>query len=641
MLILNIHIYYFRIMADEYIKEFLSFTAIDKKRRSAILSCQICEIQIKGRRLENMVKCKCNIIVFCCYFCRSKSQHFKKCSSNEEVHINPFIEDKDRLPVEIRKINIELNPQIFYKVQEHEEAFYRELLSEEPIFKDLKYKFNNKNKHDLRELDSDPWFCTALGLGLVKPAPFIQIPKEFEKRHQFEKVDMAIKYLRCGAAYGITVAEYMAGRLIIEYHGFEFLELDLRDGLDFLARVIHKRSNDHRAAMIYKQKSNFFSQIIDVKRKIKETLLNTNKASITKPDEKNSKIMYINLDGTTGIGSYIYSKCIDCINILSSQQLKCYFDSQCLTLFSDDLLSVHQYFEHMTKKLFPYTKGIIKLNINPYHWETDNGVENKHSIRYIDSPNFNKEEAFNDLLKVNEGLESLSNTSFTQYICQHPHTNLKHGGICETCLQTGKDRILAVASQGYAISLNYVTKIQGTLVYGVIFQSDENKIEYETFIPYAKQDINSIVRLLSFHSADIDPRLISLEKNIYWSIIWYFGSISNGLKVIGGNNLYNKAFSQRRNISQKTTTVHGLKHKLIKENFITNMTTVRKWRYSCKSTTCNNLEDIGNFKSCGACKSSIAIKYCSIECQKNDWNHHKPNCKLTLNNIKRKGKKQK
>lgn len=46
---------------------------------------------------------------------------------------------------------------------------------------------------------------------------------------------------------------------------------------------------------------------------------------------------------------------------------------------------------------------------------------------------------------------------------------------------------------------------------------------------------------------------------------------------------------------------------------------------SCENPACNNVSGFGGMKCCGRCKM---VAYCSVQCQRADWNVHKKYCKL-------------
>ena len=311
--------------------------------------------------------------------------------------------------------------------------------------------------------------------------------------------------------------------------------------------------------------------------------------------------------------------------------------------------------------------------------------------RYVTAPNFDPEASLNDLKRVCEGIEDIDQADHTRYVCHHMKEDVQFAPrkVCQFCFTTGVDRVRAVASGAYCISKNHVINNTGLLSFGVIYQTErkyegeENNLStcHETFVSYCKEDISVILRLLSINSSDIDPRMICLDADIFWSIIWFYGSVTKALKEIGGEKLYNKGFGihevyddtfhELGQVSDEKIREHGgdedpenllgklteifrnkvglnsdtdlsSKMTLIEDNFVSTMQNrKRQWRYCCKNTSCHQLEDSDNFKSCGGCKISLAVKYCSIGCQREHWSEHKLDCKSVHNQVNNSSKQTK
>ena len=85
--------------------------------------------------------------------------------------------------------------------------------------------------------------------------------------------------------------------------------------------------------------------------------------------------------------------------------------------------------------------------------------------------------------------------------------------------------------------------------YSAIFETetpDGLKTKRENVYPHNPVEIDLVLRYLSVHSADVDPRMICMIPDLYWNIIWYHGSITKALKFAGGQRLYEIGFGKHR-----------------------------------------------------------------------------------------------
>ena len=145
-------------------------------------------------------------------------------------------------------------------------------------------------------------------------------------------------------------------------------------------------------------------------------------------------------------------------------------------------------------------------------------------------------------------------------------------------------------------------------------------------ILYCKLEVTLILKLLSLHPVvDLDPRMICLNPHLYWSVIWFFGSVTKALKEIGGDSLYNAVFKNDFNVGANEEA----KKELFKRNFVSEMDLEDKsYRYCCSSYLCHNLEDKEKFLTCEGCVTTIRRKYCSGICQRLDKKQHKKYCSI-------------
>ena len=165
----------------------------------------------------------------------------------------------------------------------------------------------------------------------------------------------------------------------------------------------------------------------------------------------------------------------------------------------------------------------------------------------------------------------------------------------------------------------------------------------ERFFGYCKEEVNTALRYLSLHSADIDARMICINSDLYWSIIWYYGSITKALKEAGGQRLYEIGFGKHK-VDSSWEDLHdedaesddecsllflypSITISLVTDHFVSKLTNKKmEWRYRCSNPGCCNLEDTEKFLSCNGCVKYSPRKYCGQECYEEDWEKHKEHC---------------
>ena len=170
------------------------------------------------------------------------------------------------------------------------------------------------------------------------------------------------------------------------------------------------------------------------------------------------------------------------------------------------------------------------------------------------------------------------------------------------------------------------------MFYTVLFEAQTHEgfvIKRETFFPHQRSAILASLKYLSLHSADVDPRMLCINTDLYWTIIMRFGSITKALKIAGGQKLYDIGFGKHEALytSSQGSEDNKLTCKLITDNFVSKLTNKKtEVRYSCSNTACNKLEDKKKFSSCSGCSKKAKRRYCSSKCQEEDWDEHKVYC---------------
>jgi len=336
-----------------------------------------------------------------------------------------------------------------------------------------------------------------------------------------------------------------------------------------------------------------------------------------------------------------------------------------------------KFFDERIQKLGPLQVPVIPIfpNQESYQYYT----RNKHTIRYSLCPNFDLESTRKDLEMVCKGVKNIDFTNHIRYGCQHvKDTYAPPVEICRFCFWDGAKRVKAVSLGAYAISQDFVcadrTGSPEVFSYGVIYQTtNEENIEREMFMGYCREEIDTVLFLLSESSVDIDPRVVCLNPHLYWSIIWFYGSVYRALDAVGGKQMQKKGFGTHQDHTTDAEESGDESEDIFKEVFMQNpvlraMENMRlhgrakepsecpgkdgsegenykefsnlpaahfmgslvsksgEWRYVCGNEICTKIEDDVKFMKCAGCKDSLQRRYCSQSCQHADWKRHKREC---------------
>ena len=175
--------------------------------------------------------------------------------------------------------------------------------------------------------------------------------------------------------------------------------------------------------------------------------------------------------------------------------------------------------------------------------------EFKHTV--ID---FDPESTMNDLRKIVEGPGDIDFSDRAVIACLH----FKSQGfisdiVCRPCFLKGYDSARSVASGAFMLSQISTHKPdngddEGSL-HTVIYQTETSsgmEMKEEIYFQYHPHDSLAALRYLSLHTANVDPRIICMNPDLYWSIINFYGSITKALKLAGGQRLYDIGFGKHK-----------------------------------------------------------------------------------------------
>lgn len=242
-------------------------------------------------------------------------------------------------------------------------------------------------------------------------------------------------------------------------------------------------------------------------------------------------------------------------------------------------------------------------------------VENEVFIQKADSRN----DINHTLRKLDHGVKmdvsACQNLSLTagssdrpRYMCHHAETKEGDRRFCLMCSVMGMARPLSVVRNSYVFS-KYESISNG--FYSVVYDSGGfglNQLEF--FMNFSKYEIITAIRVMALQPSMLHPRMITADPDLYWPMVFYFGSIYSALKEVLDDETFNSVYES----VPEMPIVPGFVN-VAEDNYV----------IKCGLPGCNNLDWNFNFKKCTRCKLR---RYCSKDCQTCDWNFHKNECFL-------------
>ena len=205
------------------------------------------------------------------------------------------------------------------------------------------------------------------------------------------------------------------------------------------------------------------------------------------------------------------------------------------------------------------------------------------------------------------------------YLVDCIHASRKPSGECKICQEDAKERLRAVAEGSYSLSLSET--IPG-YAYGARYTNKQGGIVQEIYKDYSKPEISCVLQCLKTnHSktcADLHPIFIAQDQNLFWPLIWYFGSLYTVILESCGENIIKELFGKTTMSGDMQTSLHPDTMQAFPESAVGEM------RIACGSEPCPKLDHEKKFLLCTGCR---VRRYCSKECRREDWGKHKQECK--------------
>ena len=253
-------------------------------------------------------------------------------------------------------------------------------------------------------------------------------------------------------------------------------------------------------------------------------------------------------------------------------------------------------------------------------------TEKKRNINNIKYCQGRKNKNRFDVLLVSQ-FESILNwasekRSTYHLICVHNETRAMFAGNCGSCKLTAKQRTMAVAQGHYSISWSEAIPGYG---YCARYATEDGEIIRDIFKSYSQPEICCVLQCLMNNVADLHPLFIAEDSNLFWPIIWYYGSVCNAILQCCDSETVNKLYGSSLDELQSTISAESIPDEVISAfpEAATNQI-----RIACGNETCPHLDHQEKFKKCSGC---MVRCYCDRKCQMEDLQTHKKECKAERN----------
>ena len=203
-------------------------------------------------------------------------------------------------------------------------------------------------------------------------------------------------------------------------------------------------------------------------------------------------------------------------------------------------------------------------------------------------------------------------------------------GQCLDCKEDARQRSISVAQGLYSISTTEAIPGYG---YSARYTTDQGKIVAEIFKGYSKPEIRCLLQCLSSNIADLHPLFLAEDQNLYWPLIWFFGTVYDALLECCGKKFVKKIYGKLRKYRSDNIAASNLPAGSPAPDVLDAFpdSAVSEVRICCGNEKCPKLDHTEKFKVCTGCR---VRRFCSEECLRKDWaGKHKLECKNMKKNL--------
>jgi len=206
----------------------------------------------------------------------------------------------------------------------------------------------------------------------------------------------------------------------------------------------------------------------------------------------------------------------------------------------------------------------------------------------------------------------------------HGQFNFTPVGECSKCLAEAVKRTTGVAEGLYSISITETVPGYG---YGARYYTvAEGNMVLETFKAYSQPEIGCVLQCLMSNPADLHPLHLAEDPNLYWPIIWFYGSVYTALLQSCGSKVVKKIYGKLS--KYRSNKISSGRPAIPTSLSAFPSFAIGEMRIACGNEVCPNLDHSEKFLKCTGCRVRY---YCSEQCQRSDWKKHKAECKWGKN----------
>jgi hypothetical protein len=210
-------------------------------------------------------------------------------------------------------------------------------------------------------------------------------------------------------------------------------------------------------------------------------------------------------------------------------------------------------------------------------------------------------------------LRSKNDTDRCAYFvtCIHNEGSQEKGGFCQKCEDDARERLDAIARGSLVLSLDEELPHRG---HAAIFRGNDGTVKIETWKYYCVGEAECVLAVLvaSGLFVYVSPLFIAQDPNFLYPLIYDHGSIRAALEFVAPHIDWNENIGPvKENVLEQVPLIPGCQP--------------GKFLRKCGNGFCTNLEKYktGSFQYCSRCNRR---KYCSSNCQRDDWVLHKHEC---------------
>ena len=231
-----------------------------------------------------------------------------------------------------------------------------------------------------------------------------------------------------------------------------------------------------------------------------------------------------------------------------------------------------------------------------------------------------------DLEQVNlSNQESERQRSEYWVLCIHLNQGVPLlAGRCRDCREEARQRSVSVAQGLFSISITEAIPGYG---YSARYTNEQGKIVAEIFKGYSKPEIRCLLQCLSSNPVDLHPLFLAEDQNLYWPVIWYFGTVYDALLECCGQKIVKKVYGKLRKYRSDNIATSNLPPVSPSPDVLETFpdSAVGEMRIACGNEDCPKLDHKEKFQVCSGCR---VRRFCSEECRHKDWiSKHKLECK--------------